>query len=55
MSRASDEVHNSEVEECNLISSPTAVFFESRFPSAQTRRSIDNFGQPTAVGSKPSR
>jgi hypothetical protein len=31
MSRAGDEVHNSEVEECNLILSPTAVFSESRF------------------------
>jgi hypothetical protein len=31
VSRAGDEVHNSEVEECNLILSPTAVFSESRF------------------------
>jgi hypothetical protein len=40
MSGARDEVHNSEVEECNLISSPAGVFFESRFPRVQTRRSI---------------
>lgn len=40
MSRARDEVHNSEVEECNLVSSPAGVVFESRFPRVQTRRSI---------------
>ena len=42
-SRARDEFHNSEVEECNLISSPTAVFFESCFQRVRTLRSIDSF------------
>ena len=40
MSGTRDEVHNSGVEECNLISSRVAVFFESRYSRAQTRRSI---------------